>query len=461
MVTRSGSVGNVYRAHRREQSGDSRQRDWINLNKHETGSVNSSDTEDAPFNPDLDDVRDEFESESDLSETHDCAIEGCRRVVINISGLKFETQERTLNRLPQTLLGDSIKRKEYWHEREQEYFFDRHRPSFGAILYFYQSGGRLERPFEVPPDVFLNELKFFELGKTALASYQLDEGFIIEEPPLLPKRHLQRLIWELFEYPDTSIAARVLAIVSVVFILTSITTFCVETLPQFKGSECRNVTSLGDNGTEVFEGTYPNYGHPLFIIETVCITWFVFELIMRILFCPSKNKFFKDIINWIDFASIMPFFLQIAMFAITRECGSGTGAVLSVLRVLRVTRIFKLSKHSEGLQLLGRTLQTSFSELLMFVLFLGIGVVICSGAIFYAELNVVGSHFHSIPGSFWWAIVSMTTVGYGDMYPHSMLGKLIGTVTVVLGILSIALPVPVIVTNFNNFYRHAKTAKAG
>lgn len=65
----------------------------------------------------------------------------------------------------------------------------------------------------------------------------------------------------------------------------------------------------------------------------------------------------------------------------------------------------------------------------------------------------------SIPGSFWWAIVSMTTVGYGDMVPLGIFGKLIGTLSVVSGLLSIALPVPVIVTNFNNFYRHARSNK--
>jgi potassium voltage-gated channel Shaker-related subfamily A protein 7 len=66
-----------------------------------------------------------------------------------VSGQRFETQVKTLNRFPETVLGDAMKRKAYWDPKQHEYFFDRHRPSFQAILYYYQSGGRLKRPFEV------------------------------------------------------------------------------------------------------------------------------------------------------------------------------------------------------------------------------------------------------------------------------------------------------------------------
>ena len=160
----------------------------------------------------------------------------------------------------------------------------------------------------------------------------------------------------------------------------------------------------------------------------------------------------KNLINWIDVAAILPYFVYLFMYAATGEC-DGEQDAMAILRVLRVTRILKLSKHSEGLRVLGKTLKTSMKELFMFVLFLGIGVVIFSGAMFYAEESVGNTQFSSIPATFWWAVVSMTTVGYGDMYPVGLFGKIIGSMTVLMGLLTIALPVPVIVTNFNNFYR--------
>ncbi|XP_037087822.1 potassium voltage-gated channel protein Shaker-like [Pollicipes pollicipes] len=96
----------------------------------------------------------------------------CERVVINVSGLRFETQLRTLNQFPDTLLGDPARRIRYFDPLRNEYFFDRNRTSFDAILYYYQSGGRLRRPVNVPLDVFSEEIKFYELGEYAINKFR-------------------------------------------------------------------------------------------------------------------------------------------------------------------------------------------------------------------------------------------------------------------------------------------------
>jgi len=112
----------------------------------------------------------------------DCCSEGaCRRVVINVSGQRYETQLRTLNRFPLTLLGNPTKRRRYWDAQRKEYYLDRHRPSFQAVLYYYQSGGRLRRPLEVPEDVFLNELQFYEISEKTILEYKVKEGFLLEK----------------------------------------------------------------------------------------------------------------------------------------------------------------------------------------------------------------------------------------------------------------------------------------
>lgn len=388
---------------------------------------------------------------------HVCSEEECRRVVINVSGLKFETQIKTLNRFPDTLLGNKIKRGQYWDRQRREFFFDRHRLTFQSILYYYQSGGRLKRPPEVPSDVFLQEIEFYELGMEVIQAYKDSEGYPIEpKERLMPTGDTRVFLWKLLEYPDSSVAAKVMVVISVVFVAISIVTFCLETLPRFEHSTCKN-TSITVNNQTVYVNV-ANFRHPLFCVEAACMSWFILELVTRFIVCPSKLKFIKSTLNWIDFAAIMPFVISIALYLVTGDCATAqnTGAI-SVIRILRVTRIFKLSKHSVGLQLLGKTLKTSWRELVMLTVFLGICIVIFSGAIYYAELAGEESHFESIPSAFWWAVVTLTTVGYGDMYPLTVMGKIVGTLAVLCGILALAFPVPVIVTNFSKYYKgHTK-----
>ena len=381
------------------------------------------------------------------------------RVVINVSGLRFETQLKTLQQFPETLLGDPQKRNRYYDPLRNEYFFDRNRPSFDAILYYYQSGGRLRRPVNVPLDVFSEEIKFYELGEEAIEKYREDEGFIKEEEKPLPENEFQRRMWLLFEYPESSMAARLIAIFSVSVILLSIVIFCLETLPQFKHYRITNGTNGNSTEESVEEDDIPKFNEPFFIIETACIIWFTSELLVRFASCPEKFGFFKNIMNVIDIVAIIPYFITLGTVIADESKSSNQAmslAILRVIRLVRVFRIFKLSRHSKGLQILGQTLKASMRELGLLIFFLFIGVILFSSAVYFAEADSQDSHFRSIPDAFWWAVVTMTTVGYGDMRPIGVWGKLVGSLCAIAGVLTIALPVPVIVSNFNYFY-HRET----
>ncbi|KAI4825516.1 hypothetical protein KUCAC02_021196 [Chaenocephalus aceratus] len=159
--------------------------------------------------------------------------------------------------------------------------------------------------------------------------------------------------------------------------------------------------------------------------------------------------------NIIDVVAIAPYFITLGLDLAEHQGSSQQAASLAILRVIRlvrVFRIFKLSRHSKGLQILGQTLQASLRELGLLIFFLIIGVVLFSSSVYFAEAEDPDSGFTSIPDAFWWAVVTMTTVGYGDMCPSTIGGKFVGSLCAIAGVLTIALPVPVIVSNFNYFY---------
>lgn len=198
---------------------------------------------------------------------------------------------------------------------------------------------------------------------------------------------MQRKVWLLFEYPESSQGARVVAIISVIVILLSIVIFCLETLPEFKHYKVFNTTT---NGTLIEEDEVPDITDPFFLIETICIIWFTFELSVRFLACPNKLNFFRDVMNFIDIIAIIPYFITLATVVAEDEQtidlpkapvspqDKSTNqamslAILRVIRLVRVFRIFKLSRHSKGLQILGRTLKASMRELGLLIFFLFIG----------------------------------------------------------------------------------------
>ncbi|XP_035167951.1 potassium voltage-gated channel subfamily A member 1 isoform X3 [Oxyura jamaicensis] len=270
---------------------------------------------------------------------HEC----CERVVINIAGLRFETQLKTLAQFPNTLLGNPKKRMRYFDPLRNEYFFDRNRPSFDAILYYYQSGGRLRRPVNVPLDMFSEEIKFYELGEEAMEKFREDEGFIKDEERPLPEGEYQRQVWLLFEYPESSGPARVIAIVSVMVILISIVIFCLETLPELKEDKEYTVHRT-DNTTQVYKSNI--FTDPFFVVETLCIIWFSFELVVRFFACPSKTEFFKNIMNFIDIVAIIPYFITLGTEMAERE-GTQKGEQATSLAILRVIRLVFVILHKK------------------------------------------------------------------------------------------------------------------
>ena len=143
-----------------------------------------------------------------------------------------------------------------------------------------------------------------------------------------------------------------------------------------------------------------------FCLDTACVMIFTAEYLLRLFAAPSRCKFARSVMSIIDVVAILPYYIGLGI----TDNDDVSGAFVT-LRVFRVFRIFKFSRHSQGLRILGYTLKSCASELGFLVFSLAMAIIIFATVMFYAEKNVDGTNFTSIPAAFWYTIVTMTTLG--------------------------------------------------
>lgn len=388
------------------------------------------------------------------------------KIVINISGQRFECWQSTLEKYPHTLLG-SVEKEFFYDEETNEYFMDRDPDLFRHILNFYRTG-RLHLPKSECITAFDEELSFFGIGadlmsdccyeeyrdrKRESAERSLEEKNS-ENGENVSKQSLtfREQMWRAFEIPESGTMALVFYYVTGFFIAVSVMANIMETVSfgDSKNPKMHKSLTLGEQHKDVF-----------FSLDTACVTIFTIEYLLRFYAAPYRFKFALSIMSLIDVIAILPFYIQaLYIFYVGDDAVKNddlSGAFVS-LRVFRVFRIFKFSRHSQGLRILGYTLKSCVSELGFMLFSLSMAIIIFATIIYYAEKSVEESKFTSIPAAFWYTIVTMTTLGYGDMVPKTAMGKIVGSICSLSGVLVIALPVPVIVSNFSRIYHQSQRA---
>jgi len=322
---------------------------------------------------------------------------------------------------------------------------------------------------------------------------------------------LRERCYVLFEDADSSLTAKWTATFVMVTILVSTVGFVADTIPGTRGRDAkcksaRSVENCRPTSHPVFES-----------IELVCIILFTIDYLARILTVHATRNIYRAEaasirvteanqasaiqrasnmsgieltlrymcipMNVIDLAAILPFYVETFLGGGGKEL-----QVVRVLRLARVFRIFKLGKHNKGAGMWTEVMSDSLPALCILVFFSTICVVLFGSLIYFcegsrfstaewltnssstahnADYHKTGAFvreakeghddvltpFRSIPMSFWWVCITMTTVGYGDIFPTTSAGKVIGTLLFYIGVIQLALPITILGRNFERVYR--------
>lgn len=271
----------------------------------------------------------------------------------------------------------------------------------------------------------------------------------------------RRQINDLLDNPESGNAARGVHYFMIFLILGSTASTIIETMPEMR-----------DN--------------PMFFpLEMVITALFTVEFTLRLYACESIRNFVLNGFNIIDFLAIFPGYVELALPLIIQDStiesegdSSATAAhvhkaagsmrtlrmirIIRLVRVIRVMRLAKVARHSQALSIILAVLAKVSQSGLVVILMLMSFMMVLSASLIYlfeserceeAGISCTGpAAFTSIPAAFWWSISTLTTVGYGDMVPHTIGGKFIASITAVIGVIIVAVGIALISINFRESY---------
>ncbi len=187
--------------------------------------------------------------------------------------------------------------------------------------------------------------------------------------------------------------------------------------------------------------------------ELVSVTIFTIEYIWRIWSAKKRSQFIFSFFGLADLIAILPFYLPMLIKMDLR--------FVRILRLSRIFRIFKVARYAKSLQLVGLVLKEKKESLVLTLFLTFIMLLVASSFMYEVEHNVQPDKFTDIFSSFWWAVATLTTIGYGDIYPMTTIGRFLSGVIALLGIGLVALPTGIIGSGFieilNRKKLHPKT----
>ncbi|WAQ97868.1 KCNAW-like protein [Mya arenaria] len=416
-------------------------------------------------------------------------------IKLNIGGVPFLTRHATLKNAPDTRLARLTTSSKEYISDQNVYFFDRNPELFNYILDYYRTG-ELHLPKHVCGATIRNELEFWQLGSGNIAdccvasmfkfedelevSNNLKQQFELKNMEYSSEQlhsskwnRLKSKLWNILERPQSTRLARIYSLMYMSFVLVTCVTFILSTHAEFRCEIYENVSDSVVGNRRLYDLLLEEHKNPKVALQAgtelipslqwlndICTVFFFLELSLRILTCPRRKEFFKFSLNIVDIIIVISLvitfiFRQNISQLVHKPSLLWLFLCLRGLIFLRLLRLFRFARHFTGLKILYLALKASIEELGLLVLTFMITTALFGSLIFYAEF----SHYDNIsnvPIGIWWAIVTLTTVGYGDYVPLTTTGYVIGALCTMCGLLLLSMPIAVIATNFNDYYAQNK-----
>jgi voltage-gated potassium channel len=220
---------------------------------------------------------------------------------------------------------------------------------------------------------------------------------------LLRKKTIEKIV----NSTDTR-TGRLFTLTIQLLIVVSLVTFSIDTLPHLSKE------------TKLY----------LYYIEVVIVMIFTLEYVFRLIIAEKKLKFIFSFYGLVDLIAILPFYISSGLDLRT----------LRTLRFLRLVRVLKLFKYSQAINRFNRALSIAKEELILFGFITLIMLYLSAVGIYYFENDAQPDQFKSIFHSLWWAVTTLTTVGYGDMFPITAGGKTFTFFVLMIGLGIVAIP---------------------
>ena len=375
-----------------------------------------------------------------VDKVDDSQLEPNSSITVDISGKQYEILNSQLFMNPDSLLARP-EREQYLDSETGHYYFDRNRSAFDLVQEYYQSGGKLRTPDFLCERLLRTEFTFFGLMDEDSTITSLDEEEESDFTDSSDEREgLGSRLHNFLNEPASSRAAKTWMLTDVCLIFFSMVHFILDTRHDIFNA---HVDEENYNREFAWE-----------LANIFSVAFFTTDLTARFVVAPCKLRFLKQVTNWFDLIAILPFYIDGLLESV--EVDPFQLKIFQLFRIARVARVLKVVKRSRRLLVIGMILYECLNELAMLFVFWGMGVFFSGSLMYFCEHHEKGTFFVSILSSCWWSVVTMSTLGYGDMVPATLLGKLLGAIIIFASTVFMAVPMTIIVTKFGECYEKMK-----